>query len=186
MEAFKVKGKKTDKVKTLSKGNQQKVQLIVTLIHEPKLVILDEPFSGLDPINVELLKKSIMDLKQKGACLIFSSHNMENVEWICDHVVMLRYGKTVLNGTIQDIRQSFVRTKLFLESSLTKEEIAEISGVRSVVAHNAGFLEITLTDPEAGKRIFERTARNGYIPMFSQQPPTLEEIFKLKAGEGHE
>ncbi|MDR0554104.1 MAG: ABC transporter ATP-binding protein [Treponema sp.] len=186
MEAFKVTGKKTDKVKTLSKGNQQKVQLIITLIHEPKLVILDEPFSGLDPLNAGLLKKSIMDLKQKGACVIYSSHNMENVEQICDRIIMLRRGKTVLYGTARDIRHSFGRTKLFLESSLTKEEIAETRGVQSVTAHKDGFLEITLTDPDAGKRIFERAARNGYIPMFNQQPPGLEEIFKIKAEEEHE
>ena len=89
MEKFQVKGKKTDKIKTLSKGNQQKVQLITTLIHEPKLVILDEPFSGLDPVNAALLKEAIMELKQKGACVIFSSHNMENVAEICDSLVMI-------------------------------------------------------------------------------------------------
>ena len=89
MEKFQVKGKKTDKVKSLSKGNQQKVQLIATLIHEPKLVILDEPFSGLDPVNAELLKDGILQLKQQGSCVIFSSHNMDNVEKICDHLIML-------------------------------------------------------------------------------------------------
>ena len=80
MEKFQVKGKKTDKVKSLSKGNQQKVQLISTLIHEPKLVILDEPFSGLDPVNAELLKNGIIELKEKGSCVIFSSHNMDNLD----------------------------------------------------------------------------------------------------------
>lgn len=79
MEKFQVKGKKTDKVKSLSKGNQQKVQLIATLIHEPKLIILDEPFSGLDPVNAELLKDGILELKKHGSCVIFSSHNMDNV-----------------------------------------------------------------------------------------------------------
>jgi ABC-2 type transport system ATP-binding protein len=186
MERFHVKGKKTDKVKTLSKGNQQKIQLIAALIHEPQLVILDEPFSGLDPINTELLKKSIIDLKRKGLCVIFSSHNMENVEQICDYVVMLRDGKAVLNGTSHEIRQRFGRTKLFLESGLTTEEIAEIRGVQSIASRRDGSLEIDLSDPEAGKRIFEKAARNGYIPMFNQQPPALEEIFKLNAGNEHE
>ncbi len=98
MEKFQVKGKKTDKVKSLSKGNQQKVQLIATLIHEPKLIILDEPFSGLDPVNAELLKDGIIELKEHGSCVIFSSHNMDNVEKICDHLIMLRNGKMVLSG----------------------------------------------------------------------------------------
>ena len=114
MEKFQVKGKKTDKVKSLSKGNQQKVQLIATLIHEPKLIILDEPFSGLDPVNAELLKDGIIELKEHGSCVIFSSHNMDNVEKICDHLIMLRNGKMVLSGKVHEIRNSFGRTKLFL------------------------------------------------------------------------
>lgn len=186
MERFQVKGKKTDKVKTLSKGNQQKVQLIATLIHEPELVILDEPFSGLDPVNAELLKKGIMELKERGSCVIFSSHNMDNVEKICDQLIMLNNGAAVLNGEVQEIRESFGRTTVFLESSLTKKELEEIAGVKNVVKKDQGYLEIQLASPEVGETIFSKATANGYIPMFSQQPPTLEEIFKMKAGGGYE
>ncbi|WP_086347428.1 ABC transporter ATP-binding protein [Candidatus Enterococcus clewellii] len=186
MEKFKVKGKKTDKVKSLSKGNQQKVQLIATLIHEPKLVILDEPFSGLDPVNAELLKDGIIELKQKGSCVIFSSHNMDNVEKICDHLLMLRSGKIVLNGKVHEIRESFGRTKVFLESSLSAEEVASIDGVSSAIKRGDGIVDATLSDPKAGEEIFTRATQFGYIPMFNQQPPTLEEIFKMKAGEPNE
>lgn len=186
MDKFQVKGKKTDKVKSLSKGNQQKVQLIATLIHEPKLIILDEPFSGLDPVNADLLRNGILELKQKGSCVIFSSHNMDNVEKICDHLIMLNNGKTVLNGKVHEIRGSFGRTKVFLESDLSQEEVAEISGVELVQPRDDGSLEITLSDPEAGMEIFQRATAQGYIPMFNQQPPTLEEIFKRKAGAQHE
>ncbi|WP_368251883.1 ABC transporter ATP-binding protein [Enterococcus sp. 2201sp1_2201st1_B8_2201SCRN_220225] len=186
MERFQVKGKKTDKVKSLSKGNQQKVQLIATLIHEPKLVILDEPFSGLDPVNAELLKDGIIQLKKQGSCVIFSSHNMDNVEKICDHLIMLNNGRTVLNGKVHEIRESFGRTKLFLESHLTKEELATLQGVEKVADREDGSLELTLADPEVGKEIFMRATQDGYIPMFNQQPPTLEEIFKWKAGDLHE
>jgi len=154
MERFQVKGKKTDKVKTLSKGNQQKVQLIATLIHEPELVILDEPFSGLDPVNAELLKKGIMELKEKGSCVIFSSHNMDNVEKICDQLIMLSNGAAVLNGEVQEIRESFGRTTVFLESSLTKEELEEITGVKNVAKKDQGYLEIQLDHPEVGEEIF--------------------------------
>lgn len=185
MEKFQVKGKKTDKVKSLSKGNQQKVQLIATLIHEPKLVILDEPFSGLDPVNAELLKNGILELKEKGSCVIFSSHNMDNVEKICDHLIMLKNGQTVLNGKVHEIRESFGRTKVFLESDLSKENVQEIAGVRDVKQREDGSLEITLEDPDAGKEIFAQATKSGYIPMFNQQPPTLEEIFKWKAGAVH-
>ncbi|MGO3609342.1 MAG: ABC transporter ATP-binding protein [Enterococcus gilvus] len=182
MDKFQVKGKKTDKVKTLSKGNQQKVQLISTLIHEPKLVILDEPFSGLDPVNAELLKNGIIELKEKGSCVIFSSHNMDNVEKICDHLIMLRNGETVLNGKVHEIRESFGRSKLYLDAHLSKEELENFAGVRSVIQNEDGSFELTLDDPAVGKDIFERATVNGYIPMFNQQPPTLEEIFKWKAG----
>ncbi len=185
MEKFQVKGKKTDKVKSLSKGNQQKVQLIATLIHEPKLVILDEPFSGLDPVNAELLKNGILELKEQGSCVIFSSHNMENVEQICDHLIMLRNGQTVLNGNVQEIRESFGRTKLFLEAPVTRAELETIPGLYIVKEDNHRF-ELTLDHPEIGKEVFALATKQGYIPMFNQQPPTLEEIFKRKAGEQHE
>lgn len=151
MDKFKVKGKKTDKVKSLSKGNQQKVQLISTLIHEPKLVILDEPFSGLDPVNAELLKNGIIELKEKGSCVIFSSHNMDNVEKICDHLIMLRDGQTVLNGKVHEIRESFGRTKVYLESNLTKEQLLAVSGVEQVIAREDGSYDITIADPAVGK-----------------------------------
>ncbi|HIZ54112.1 MAG TPA: ABC transporter ATP-binding protein [Candidatus Enterococcus avicola] len=185
MERFQVKGKKTDKVKTLSKGNQQKVQLIATLIHEPKLIILDEPFSGLDPVNAELLKEGILSLKNSGSCVIFSSHNMDHVEKICDHLIMLNNGQTVLNGVVHEIRQSFGRTKVFLESNLTLDEIQVIAGVEKIKVHEDQSFEITLNDPEAGKVLFTAATKDGYIPMFNQQPPTLEEIFKQKVGERH-
>ncbi|WP_303218831.1 ABC transporter ATP-binding protein [Enterococcus asini] len=186
MEKFQVKGKKTDKVKSLSKGNQQKVQLIATLIHEPKLVILDEPFSGLDPVNAELLKDGILQLKQQGSCVIFSSHNMDNVEKICDHLIMLNNGQTVLKGKVHDIRESFGRTKLFLDAGLPVAELEAVAGVKQVATREDGSLELTLSDPKAGEEIFMRATQDGYIPMFNQQPPTLEEIFKMKAGKHHE
>lgn len=183
MEKFQVKGKKTDKVKSLSKGNQQKVQLISTLIHEPKLVILDEPFSGLDPVNASILKNGIMELKQKGSCVIFSSHNMENVEKICDNLIMVKNGKVVLDGKISDVRESFGRSKLYLESRLSSSDLSTIPGISSIVEDEERKFDLTLSNPDVGKRIFEIATKDGYIPMFSQQPPTLEEIFKWKVGE---
>lgn len=187
MDKFDVKGKKTDKVKSLSKGNQQKVQLIATLIHEPELVILDEPFSGLDPVNAELLKTGIIELKEKGSCVIFSSHNMENVEKICDHLVMLRHGEMVLNGTVHSIREAFGRTQLDIETTLSKERLLSVEGVRSVVEIRQNVYKIQLDSPEVGELLFNMALEKAdYLPIFNQQPPTLEEIFKMKVGEGHE
>jgi len=186
LDRFEVKGKKTDKVKTLSKGNQQKVQLISTLIHQPELIILDEPFSGLDPVNAELLEDGIREAQANGASIIFSSHNMNNVEELCNSLIMLKNGKPVLNGTVKDIRQQFGRTKLFLESDLTPDEIRQFPGVKRVEKTNDGIDVAFLTETEDGKAIFDAATRNGYIPTFSQQPPTLEEIFKRLAGEKNE
>ena len=186
MEKFQVKGKKKDKIKSLSKGNQQKVQLIATLSHEPKLIILDEPCSGVDPVNAELVKNGIIELKKNGSCVIFSSHNMDNVEKICDHLVMLKDGKMVLNGPVHQIREQFGRTKVFLESALTAAEVQKIEGIKQAELRSDGVLEVTLKDPKAGEEIFARATQYGYISMFNQQPPTLEEIFKMKAGEINE
>ncbi|MGB3160844.1 MAG: ABC transporter ATP-binding protein [Carnobacterium sp.] len=182
MKKFEVKGKKTDKVKSLSKGNQQKVQLICTLIHQPKLVILDEPFSGLDPVNASLLEIGIKELKKQGACVIFSSHDMNNVEEICDSLIMLRNGEMVLEGRVHEIREKFGRTKLFLETTLSDEELLGMPGVLKLKKTKDGLTMLDLTDPECGKEIFKRVTNDGYIPTFSQQPPTLEEIFRMKAG----
>ncbi|WP_270279634.1 ABC transporter ATP-binding protein [Vagococcus bubulae] len=187
MEKFQVKGKKTDKVKSLSKGNQQKVQLIATLIHEPKLIILDEPFSGLDPVNAELLKEGIIELKENGSCVIFSSHNMENVEKICDHLVMLRDGEMVLDGSVQTIRESFGRTHLEIETPLSKEELEAIPGVLRVENPRENYYHLRLESSDVGREVFEEAIKvTDYIPIFNQQPPTLEEIFKLKVGEEDE
>lgn len=187
MVRFNVKGKRTDKIKSLSKGNQQKVQLIATLIHEPKLVILDEPFSGLDPVNADFLKKGIVALKDKGSCVIFSSHNMNNVEEICDKLVMIHNGKQVLYGGIEEVRQSFGRTKLLIETpDWTEEQLATLEGVKAVKHHYTDQYLLELADETYGKAIFDQVTKGKYVPVFYQQAPTLEEIFKLKAGESHE
>lgn len=186
MDRFAVKGKRTDKVKTLSKGNQQKVQLISTLIHEPKLVILDEPFSGLDPVNSDLLMQGILDLKAKGSSIIFSSHNMNNVEELCDKLVMIHNGKQVLYGDVTEVRESFGRTKLFLDTDQwTLESLSILTGVSSVKQRGNHSFLLTLEDDSYGEALFKEITQGQYIRTFSQQPPTLEEIFKMKAGEAH-
>lgn len=185
LDLFQVKGQRKDKIKTLSKGNQQKVQVIATLIHEPKLVILDEPFSGLDPVNAELLKQGILNLKAKGSAVIFSSHNMENVSELCDTLLMMHHGNPVLYGTIQQVRESFGRTRVFIESDTPLEIIAQLEGVLSVAPARHSGMNIVLENEQAGRALYDLVTKNGYIYAFSQQPPTLEEIFKAKVGEQH-
>lgn len=99
------------KVEELSKGMQQKIQFIVTVIHEPKLLIFDEPFSGFDPINVNLLKNEILELREKGATILFSTHNMASVEELCDNIMLINQGKKILEGSVNDIKQQYKQHK---------------------------------------------------------------------------
>ena len=186
LERFQVKGKRKDKIKALSKGNQQKVQVIATLLHQPQLVILDEPFSGLDPVNAGLLKEAILSLKQQGASVIFSSHNMENVAELCDHLIMIRNGEKVLDGDVWSVRQSFGRTQVTVETPISSETLQAIPGVVSVESGAHHLKYVQLSDEAAGRAVFDLVSQEGYVPLFSQQPPTLEQIFKMKVGEINE
>lgn len=172
-----VVGKVSDKVQSLSKGNAQKVQMIASLIFEPSLLILDEPFSGLDPVNTSLMMDEIIRLRDNGAMIIFSSHDMNNVTKISDDLTMLKRGKIVLQGPVQNIREQFGRTRVYVESSTSSAALKAIDGVASVTPHGVGY-DLILSEEEAGHRVFDLVTKNGYIPAFSQQPPTLDDIFR--------
>lgn len=186
LKKFAVKGTKKDKIKDLSKGNQQKVQLICTLIHDPKLIILDEPFSGLDPVNSDLLKQAILDAKKRGAAIIFSSHDMENVEELCDKLVMLRNGKVVLHGTVQEVRGSFGKSRIYVTTDKTIDELAMLPHVVAAKPLEKRRFVLYLDEESSGKAIFDELTQGQYIEEFSQQAPTLNEIFRRKAGEKDE
>ncbi|MGX7358567.1 ABC transporter ATP-binding protein [Dolosigranulum pigrum] len=186
MERFQVKGDRKDKISSLSKGNQQKVQLIATLMHEPDLIILDEPFSGLDPVNAELLEDGIRHAAKRGASIIFSSHNMANVESLCQSVVMLKNGRQVLGGTIDEVKSLFDRLKIYLEAPIATAELEAISGVQSVEQLDARHRLIHIEQEAVGRDVFEAAHQSGTVYQFSQQAPTLEEIFKERAVESDE
>ncbi|KRL93517.1 ABC transporter ATP-binding protein [Levilactobacillus hammesii] len=185
LERFAVKGTRKSRINDLSKGNQQKVQLICTLIHHPKLLILDEPFSGLDPVNADLLKQAILRARDDGAAIIFSSHDMENVSALCDQLVMLRKGEMVLHGTLNDVRNQFGKTELYVTTDWSATRLATLPAVNHVDVRQPGQYLLHLTDPAAGPTIFAELTQGHYIEEFSQQPPTLDEIFRLKVGEDH-
>ena len=182
MERLQVKGKVTDKIKSLSKGNQQKVQLIITLLHEPNLIILDEPFSGLVPVNTEILKQVIIEEKERGATIIFSDHVMTNVEELCDDVVMIRDGKVILDGSVQEVRNQYGKTRLFVSSSLSQTELEALPHVSKANLTNQGTWRLILDDEAAGKDLFDLLTKGQYIETFDQQAPTIDEIFKLESG----
>jgi len=147
------------------------------------LIILDEPFSGLDPVNADLLKQAILTAKEEGAAIIFSSHDMENVEEICDKLVMLKNGQVVLNGTVREVRQSFGKTRILVTTDWTKEQLSALPHVTDVTLHEEKRFVLTIDDESAGAEIFDKLTHGKYIEEFSQQPPTLNEIFRMKVGE---
>ena len=183
MKRLDVVGKVTDKVQSLSKGNAQKVQLIATVITEPSLLILDEPFTGLDPVNTQLMMNEISRLKKNGAMIIFSSHNMSGVEKLSDELLMLKHGRTVLSGGLVEIRESFGRSEIYLESTVPDAELLAIPGVLSVEQDGRG-RHLKLSNDGAGKEVFRTVSKDGYVPVFAQQPPTLDEIFRREVAGG--
>lgn len=183
MKRLNVVGKPEDKVQSLSKGNAQKIQLISTVIFEPEFLILDEPFSGLDPVNTELMMQEIKRLKSNGAKILFSSHDMSGVEHLSDRITMLKHGNTVLQGTPVDIRESFGRSEIYLESNVSNDQLMQISGVETIASAGAG-RNIHLTDAEAGKEVFSLVAADGYVPVFAQTPPTMDEVFRREVAAG--
>lgn len=123
LEEFKIPGYLNKKVKTLSKGNKQKIQLISAILHKPQIVILDEPFSGLDPVNIELFKNTVLNLKKQGTTILFSSHRMEDVEEMCDRIVMLNKGNVVENNTVQGLIDKYSREDVM--NVVTNADITE-------------------------------------------------------------
>ncbi len=122
-EKFEIQGWWDKKVEELSKGMAQKVQFIVTILHEPQLLIFDEPFSGFDPVNATLLKEEILDLKKKGATIIFSTHNMSSVEELCDHITLINNGKAMIEGPTEKIRRSYRQNLVHVDFSGQPEEV---------------------------------------------------------------
>ncbi|MDU5150127.1 ATP-binding cassette domain-containing protein [uncultured Anaerococcus sp.] len=181
-DKFEIKGKLNDKIKDLSKGNQQKVQLLASLIYKPDFLILDEPFSGLDPYNIRLLQDIIKEVNELGTTIIFSSHNMENIEDMCNKLVMLKDGQVALEGSPKEIRNSYPKDKLLIEC---EEDISDILNDFVITYRkDSNTYKIKLNDPTDGRKIYERLREKfDYIPVFAQTPPSLNEIFTRKVEE---
>lgn len=179
MEKLNVSGTINDKVETLSKGNAQKVQLISCLMFKPDLLILDEPFSGLDPYNASLLIKAILEAKNNGAMIIFSTHNMENVEKLSDKIIMLNHGKTILNGSLESIYKEFGRNILDIVGYNNFNKFKNMRGIKSIEIKGKNSAQLILNDDNFGKFIFKEVTKNGYIPVFNQHYPNLDQIFKM-------
>lgn len=179
-DRFEIKGSLDDKIKSLSKGNQQKVQLLASLIYKPEFLILDEPFSGLDPYNANLLMGIIKEINNQGTTIIFSSHNMENVEYLCDRLIMLKNGKIVLKGSPNEIRNSYEKDLVKVRTEANLSEIFPLYDVKN----DGNLWTIRIEKEEDGRGIFDKLVEKlGYLEMFSQEPPSLNEIFARKVEE---
>ncbi len=181
-DKFEISSWNNKKVEELSKGMQQKVQFITTVIHEPKLLIFDEPFSGFDPINTELLKREIIALKEKGASVIFSTHNMASVEEVCDRIALINKSKKILDGKVQDIKTKY-KTDIFeitfknqfnkFGASLTNEyEILE-----NTEKNGNSILRVKMLNQMSSNHLLKKMTEFGEIVAFNEIIPSMNDIF---------
>ena len=185
LKRFGIEEYKDKKIKELSKGNQQKIQFITAILNEPKLLILDEPFSGLDPFNVELFKKEIVNMSEKGSIIIFSSHRMEHVELFCKKIVVMLKGQSVLEGELTEIKNQYRKKNIFIKGDITMKEIKNIEGVISVEKHVDEY-EVKIEDSSVVEKVFEIVKDKKNITKFVVEEPSLNEIFVSKVGESFE
>ena len=169
------------KLETLSKGNQQKIQLITALAHDPDIVILDEPFSGLDPVNAMLLKDVVKEQISKGKIVLFSSHQMSYIEEFCDSIAILNNGVVALHGDLHDIKRDYPRDRLVVKTE-TPDAIINDFGSSCTVMEN-GSLMLRLTDPSEKKATMIRLVENYDIDEVKVFEPSLNDIFVEYAGD---
>ena len=171
------------KVEELSKGMQQKAQFISTVIHKPRLLILDEPFSGLDPVNAELLKNEIYELHKQGTSIIFSTHRMEQVEEICDKIVLINKGKNVLYGAVKDIKQQFKENLYRIDFA---ENYAQLPDLRdlNIVEQTPQYIKLKITGEQESNSVLRHLLDSGVpIKAYNEILPSLNEIFIKQVGE---
>lgn len=185
LKEFDIEDYKNKKIRELSKGNQQKIQFILSIIHHPKLLILDEPFSGLDPINVEKFKNIILKLKKEGTSIIFSSHMMEHIEYFCDSLIILVKGKAVIEGKLKDIKNDFRKKNIKVIGDIDIDKVTKIKGVVSVEKSASEYI-IKIESEDYIENVFKEISKYKNITKFVVEEPSLNEIFISKVGEAYE
>lgn len=179
-EKFDIESWSNRKLEELSKGMQQKVQFIITILHEPKLLIFDEPFSGFDPVNAQLLKEEILNLKNKGATVVFSTHNMASVEEICDEITLISQSRVVLEGNVQNIRQQYAKGiyRLIANSSERTEHVGENYDLLSQeVQNNKLQLRVQKKSDIKSRVLLQELTDNYDIRSFEEEIPSMNDIF---------
>jgi len=185
LDRFKVPEYADKKVEELSKGNQQKIQFITAVIHKPKLLILDEPFSGLDPVNVEQLKDAVIELKDKGTTIVFSSHRMEHVEEMCEHLCIMHKGKPVVQGALKEIKRTFGKKNLVIHADFNLSFLENYSGVTKARLTTEG-IHLQITGEDVAEAILKEIVGKGFIRKFVLEEPSLNDIFIEKVGASYE
>lgn len=185
LDRFQITEHRDKKIESLSKGNQQNVQLLASMIHEPQLLILDEPFSGLDPVNVELLKKAVIDLNQQGTTIIFSSHRMEHIEELCDDVCILNRGQMVVQGPLQQVKRESGYQRVIVDADYDLQDLATLPGVLEMKITPKGTL-FMIENEQVAHHIYQELQTKGFVRHFEILDPTIQEIFIEKVGDIHE
>ena len=167
------------KVEELSKGMAQKVQFITTILHDPKLLIFDEPFTGFDPVNANIIKNEILFLRERGATIIFSTHNMESVETLCDNITLINKSKTILEGSVNEIRSKWAGNEydLIMEGDITLETNVLFNVVGKKIESNKSSIRIKSSDGIKTNDILYDVMRMGTILSFKQALPSMNDIF---------
>lgn len=185
LDRFGVSDYKERKIKELSKGNQQKIQFITAIIHEPDLLVLDEPFTGLDPINVESFMSVIREFKQKGKMIIFSSHRMEHVELFCEKLVILKKGRAVLSGNLKDIKKNYQKKIIRISGDVDIDNLKNTKGVINVIKENLEIV-VKIESDKFIENVFEVVKKSSNITKFIVEDASLNEIFLNTVGEAYE
>lgn len=166
----------------LSKGNQQKIQFMTAVIHDPELIVLDEPFSGLDPVNTEILKNIIIELVKKGKYIIMSAHEMHRVEEFCTNILIINKGKTVLKGNIIDIKNTYPANRVAIETTEDITEIIEKQNLKIENSHNNTYI-VRIEEEKQGYDLLKNIVKEKVnINKFEIMKPTLNDIFIEKVG----
>ena len=184
LDKFGISEYKNKKIKELSKGNQQKIQFITAILNEPKLLILDEPFSGLDPFNVEIFKNEIIEMSKKGSMIIFSSHRMEHVELFCKKLVILMKGKSVLSGYLHEIKENYMKKNIIIKGDIDTKKLKEIKGVLDVSLNGDEYI-VKIEDISYVESVFKEVSKFKNITKFVVEDASLNEIFIEKVGESY-
>lgn len=183
MGRLKVEEYKNMLAEKLSKGNQQKIQFIISILHNPELIVLDEPFSGLDPVNTEMLREVILELVEKGKYIVMSSHQMTSIEEFCKDIVIINKGKTVLKGNLQEIKNSYKANRLEIDSEKDISKEIEKLNMQIIKQVDRNY-EISIDNEEKAYSLMKNLVNNNIkINKFELKRPSLNDIFIEKVGE---